>query len=83
MDKARLSTLAVLSTIFDQHEIKNVETEKLGFHISFQLQENNALDNLDKKDLYRILVMAFALASFLKFLIEATYKSLKRRLVKR
>ena len=40
MDKARLSTLAVLSTIFDHHEVENVEMEKLGFHINFH--------NLDK-----------------------------------
>jgi len=50
MDKARLTTLAVLSTIFDHHEVENVEMEKSGFHISFQVQENSALDILDKKD---------------------------------
>jgi DNA-binding MarR family transcriptional regulator len=52
-DKARLTTLAVLSTIFDHHEVENVEMEKSGFHISFHnptVQETNSLDILDKKD---------------------------------
>ena len=38
-DKARLSTLAVLSTIFDPHEVKNVEMENLGFHNSFHSKD--------------------------------------------
>jgi hypothetical protein len=45
MFKARLSTLAVLSTIFDQHEIKNVETEKSGFHINFQNLDKTGVQN--------------------------------------
>jgi DNA-binding MarR family transcriptional regulator len=44
-DKARLSTLAVLSTIFDHHEIKNVEMENLGFHNSFHNLDKSGVQN--------------------------------------
>jgi DNA-binding MarR family transcriptional regulator len=38
-EQVRLSTLALLSTIFDPHEVKNVEMENLGFHNSFHSKD--------------------------------------------